>query len=154
MNMTEKRKSYDLKLNKVLLNMLKKIVTEKLVESSLSMKTWFVDGERNRLKSAINLPLKAKREDCLVEDGNHFLETKFFFNNFIPDFNSPFRKINAASILGRLLFKKIRYSIFRRYYIFFFSFFCLYSCFFCLFVCFLKLKIYILIHIRLCGSEW
>ena len=58
--------------------MLKKIVTEKLVESSLSMKAWFVDRERNRLKSAINLPLKAKREDCLVEGGNHFLETKFF----------------------------------------------------------------------------
>ena len=59
--------------------MLKKIVTEKLVESSLSVKAWFVDGERNRLKSAINLPLKAEREDCLVEGGNHFLETKFFF---------------------------------------------------------------------------
>ena len=58
--------------------MLKKIVTEKQVESCLSMKAWFVDGERNRLKSAINLPLKAKREDCLVEGGNHFLETKFF----------------------------------------------------------------------------
>ena len=59
MNMAEKRKSYDLKF-KVLLNMLKKIVTEKLVESSLSMKAWFVDGERNRLKSAINLPLPLK----------------------------------------------------------------------------------------------
>ena len=55
--------------------MLKKIVTEKLLESSLSMKAWFVVGERNRLKSAINLPLKAKREDCLVEGGNDFLET-------------------------------------------------------------------------------
>ena len=42
--------------------MLKKIVTEKLVERSLSMKAWFVDRERNRLKSTINLPLKAKRE--------------------------------------------------------------------------------------------
>ena len=55
--------------------MLRKIVTEKLVESSLSMKAWFVDGERNRLKSVINLPVKAKREDCLVEGGNRFLET-------------------------------------------------------------------------------
>ena len=54
------------------------MVAEKLVESSLSMKAWFVDGERNRLKSAINLPLKAKRENCLVEGGNHFLETNFF----------------------------------------------------------------------------
>ena len=70
MNMREKRKSYDLKFKQIkyteenllnlLLNMLKKIVTEKLAESSLSMKAWFVDGERNRLKSAINLPLKAK----------------------------------------------------------------------------------------------
>ena len=84
--------------------MLQKIVTEKLVESSLSMKAWFVDGERNRLKSPINLTLKAKREDCLVEGGN-----QVFFNYSIPDFNSPFRKINAASIQGRLLFKKIRY---------------------------------------------
>ena len=57
--------------------MQKKIVTEKLVESFQSMKPWFVDGERNRLKSAINLPLKAKREDCLVEGANYFLETKF-----------------------------------------------------------------------------
>ena len=55
--------------------MLRKIVTEKLVESSLSMKAWFVDGERNRLKSVINLPVKAKREDCLVEGRNRFLET-------------------------------------------------------------------------------
>ena len=38
-----------------------------MVESSLSMKVWFIDRERNRLKSAINLPLKAKREDYLVE---------------------------------------------------------------------------------------
>ena len=83
--------------------MFRKIVTEKLVESSLSMKAWFADGERNRLKSAINLPLKVKREDCLVEGGNHFLETKFFFNYSIPDFHSPFRKINAASIQGRPL---------------------------------------------------
>ena len=45
--------------------MLKKIVTEKPVESSLSMKAWFFDGERNLLKSAINLPLKAKREDSV-----------------------------------------------------------------------------------------
>ena len=76
--------------------MLKKIVTEKLVEGSLLMKAWFVDGERNCLKSAINLLLKAKIEDCLVE-------TKLFFNYSIPDFNSPFQKINAASIQWRLL---------------------------------------------------
>ena len=83
--------------------MLKKIVTDKVVESSLSIKAWIVDGERNRLKSAINLPLKAKRENYLVESGNHFMETKFFCNYFIPDFNSPFRKINAASTQGQLL---------------------------------------------------
>ena len=44
-------------------------------------------------------------------------------------------------------------SIFRRYSLFFFSFFCFFDyCFFCLFVrCFLKWKMYILIHIWLCG---
>ena len=45
-------------------------------------------------------------------------------------------------------------SIFRRYSLFFFCFLCLLSLLFfaCLFICcFLKLKMYILIHIRLCG---
>ena len=41
--------------------MLKKIITEKLVESSLSMKTRFVDGERNRLKSAIKSSPQSKK---------------------------------------------------------------------------------------------
>ena len=63
MNMTEERKCYDLKFR---------------LKIKLSVKAWFVNGEINRLKSAINLPLKAKKEGCLVEGGNHFLETKFF----------------------------------------------------------------------------
>ena len=43
-------------------------------------------------------------------------------------------------------------SIFRRYSLFFFGFFCFFCLlFFFLLVCFLKLKIYILIHILLCG---
>ena len=75
MNMIEKRKSYDLKFKQSVIKYAEKTVTEKLVQSSLSMKAWFADEERIRLKSAINLPLKAKREDCLVEGGNHFLET-------------------------------------------------------------------------------
>ena len=93
MNMTDKRKGYDLKFK------LSVHVAEKLVESSLSMKAWFVDGERNLPKSAINLPLKAKREDCLVEGGNHFLEIskKNWWRN-------------AASIQGFLLFKGGFYS--------------------------------------------
>ena len=58
-----------------------------------------------------------------------------------------------------LLFPKMRaaanffLSILRRYSIFFFSFFrFFYIVVFCLFVWFLKIKIYILIHIRLCGQ--
>ena len=51
--------------------------------------------------------------------------------------------------------KFIIWAIFRRYSIFFFSFLSfLYSFFvfvFFLLICFLKLKMYILIHIRLCG---
>ena len=59
MNMTEKRKSYDLKF--------KQGVIKYAEENSNRLdEAWFVDGERNRLKSAINLFLKAKREDCLV----------------------------------------------------------------------------------------
>ena len=43
-------------------------------------------------------------------------------------------------------------SILRRNSVFFFSFFCFFDSCFCLFVCcFLKFKMYILIHIRLCG---
>ena len=60
MNMAEKRKSYDLKFKQSVIKYAEVIVTEKLVESSLSMKAWFIDGERNRLKSAINLPLPLK----------------------------------------------------------------------------------------------
>ena len=61
---------------------------------------------------------------------------------------------------GDILFSSLAFFAF---FVFLFAFLaCLYSClffllvcilvcFFCLFVCFLKLKIYILIHIRLCG---
>ena len=75
MNMTEKRKSCDLKSKQSVIKYAEENSNREAGRKFSSMKAWFVDGERNRLKSAINLPLKAKREDCLVEGGNHFLET-------------------------------------------------------------------------------
>ena len=101
--MTEKRQSYDLKFKQNVIKYAEENSNREAGRKFSIDESMFVDGERNRLKSAINLPLKAKRENCLVESGNHFMETKFFCNYFIPDFNSLFRKINAASIQGRLL---------------------------------------------------
>ena len=75
MNMIEKRKSYDLKFKQSVIKHAEGNSNREAGKSSLSVKAWFVDGERNRLKSAINLPLKAKREDCLVEGRNDLLET-------------------------------------------------------------------------------
>ena len=48
--------------------------------------------------------------------------------------------------LGNILFSSLASFV-----VFFFCFFLYSRFFFCLFVCFLKLKIYIAIHIRLCG---
>ena len=79
MKMTEKRKSYDLKFKQSVIKYAEENSNREAGKNSLSLKAWFVDGERNRLKSAINLPLNGKKEDCLVEDGDHFWETKFFF---------------------------------------------------------------------------
>ena len=75
MNMPEKSKSYDLKFKESVVKYAEEDSNRKAGRKFSIYESMFVDGERNRLKSAINLPLKAKREDCLVEGGNHFLET-------------------------------------------------------------------------------
>ena len=75
MNMTEKRKSYDLKFKQSVIkyaeeNSNREAGIKFSIDESM-VRRW----RKKCLKSAINLPLKAKREDCLVEGGNHFLET-------------------------------------------------------------------------------
>ena len=75
MNMPEKRKSYDLKFKETVVKYAEEDSNREAGRKFSIDESMFVDGERNRLKSAINLPLKAKREDYLVEGGNHFFET-------------------------------------------------------------------------------
>ena len=74
MNMPEKRKSYDLKFKESVAKYAEEDSNREAGGKFSIDESMFVDRERNRLKSAINLPLKAKREDCLVEGGNHFLK--------------------------------------------------------------------------------
>ena len=75
MNMPEKSRSYDLKFKESVVKYAEEDSNREAGRKFSIDESMFVDGERNRLKSAINLPLKAKREACLVEGGNHFLET-------------------------------------------------------------------------------
>ena len=75
MNIPEKRKSYDLKFKESVVKYAKEDSNREAGRKFSIDESMFVDGERNRLKSTINLPLKAKREDCLVEGRNHFFET-------------------------------------------------------------------------------
>ena len=78
MNMTEKRKSHHLKFKLCVIKYAEENSNREAGRKFSVDESRFVDGERNRLKSAINLCLKAKRDYCLVSGGNHFLETKFF----------------------------------------------------------------------------
>ena len=72
MDMTEKRKSCDLKFKQ---SIIKYAEENSIREAGRKFPIDESMVHRWRKKSAINLPLKAKRQDCLVDGGNHFLET-------------------------------------------------------------------------------
>ena len=62
MNMSEKRKSYDLKFKQSVI---------KYAEENSNREA----GRKFSIDESMILPLKVKREDCMVEGGNRFLET-------------------------------------------------------------------------------
>ena len=103
MNMTGKSKSYDLKFKQSAIKYAEEnsnreagrkfCIDESMVRrwrkksSEISNKSFF-QSKKRRLSGGGQKP---------------FLGNQIFFTYSIPDFNSPFRKINAASIQGRLL---------------------------------------------------
>ena len=110
MNMTEKRKGYDLKFKQSVIKYAEEN-TNKEAGRKFSIDESMVRRWR-KISSEISDKSSSQSKKRRLSGGRWkpFLGNQVLFNYSIPDFNSPFRKINAASIQGRLLFKGGFYS--------------------------------------------
>ena len=103
MNMTEKRKSYDLKFKQSIIKYAEEN-SNREAGRKVSIDESIVRRWRKK-SSEISDKSSSQNKKRRLPDGGRkpFLGNQVFFNYSIPDFNSFFRKINAASIQGRLL---------------------------------------------------
>ena len=110
MNMTGKMKSYVLKFKQSVIKYAEEN-SNREAGRKFSIDESMVRRWRKK-SSEINDKSSSKSKKRRLSDGGRkkFLGDQVFLDYSIPDFNSPFRKINAASIQERLSFKDGFYS--------------------------------------------
>ena len=101
--MTEKRKSYDLKFKQSVIKYAEEN-SNREAGRKFSIDESMVRRWRKKSPEISDKSSSQSKKRRLSGGGRKpFLGKQVFFNYSIADVNSPFRKINAASIQGRLL---------------------------------------------------